>query len=349
MSFELVVNKWSEAEWSKQTAHLQGMSIFQTWPYVDLHSEGRLRSASRAMLRQDGVAVVAAQLRVKRLPLVGGGLAEMEWAPICAADSNDNAYRAFLNGVRRHYCQELNMEVRVYPRSTYDASLDARRAELLVEQGFVLDPQIRSYRTYILDLSADSDTLRAKLHRNWRSHLKNAEQCGFTIHAGDSPELFDRFEAIYNEMWRVKRFPTGVNVPLMRPLQARLTSNHRFYLSIASAEGVDVGGTLCATAGESFHYYLGASAPTARQGGAPGYLLQWHNIHWARSQGFRWYDTGGFDVEAAPSIEEFKRRMGGTAVIFPGCFVAPAARGSGQMYRAAERLYRRARRVMTGR
>lgn len=351
MTFRFAYDQWNETQWRDLTAGLHGLTIHQHWQYALVHSSGRLRRVSRVMLLRDNQAVVAAHFRIKMLPVLHAGVAEMDHGPLLASDAADvdDALVLFLRGVRERFCERSKLEVRLWLRSSLDALRDARLARILVDCGFARDSAAHPYSTFILDLSLSLSELRAGLHGKWRNQLNVAERAGLTIDAGCSVELFDRFSAIYEDMWRTKRFPTGVRVSLIRALQCRLPEADRFRIALARSGNQDIAATVCATVGDAMQYFLGASRPDSRQTGRPGYLLQWDNIEWAKVQGYRWYDTGGFDADAAPDVARFKRRMGGTPIVSPGCFVAVPPRGTVRLYRAAERVYRETRHLATGR
>lgn len=351
MNYRFACDEWNEVQWRALTAGLDCQSIYQTWHYAELHSRGPLRRVSRAAVLTAGRPVVAAHFRIKRLPLLGVGVTDMDYGPLMALGDSDleEAFKGFLDGVRAEYCGRRNHEARLWLRSTWDSDRDARLVKILQEHRFRHDPTVRAYHTYLIDLRPDLTTLRAKLHGKWRNQLNVAERAGLTLESGRAVELFDRFYRLYAAMWRVKRFPTGVRVPLMRDLQLRLPDHERFYIAVAVAGARDVAATVCATIGDTVLYFLGASDPEERHAGRPGYLLQWHNMQHARERGFRWYDTGGYNADDNPSVTQFKSRMGGTPVVFPGCFVAPAVRGTPRVYRAAERAYQKARHMAIGR
>jgi lipid II:glycine glycyltransferase (peptidoglycan interpeptide bridge formation enzyme) len=71
----------------------------------------------------------------------------------------------------------------------------------------------------------------------------------------------------------------------------------------------------------------------------PGYLLQWSNIAAAKAKGFRWYDTGGMPDDEQSEITEFKTRMHGAIVRFPGRFDVTAGKTPSRLFATAEHVY----------
>jgi lipid II:glycine glycyltransferase (peptidoglycan interpeptide bridge formation enzyme) len=254
----------------------------------------------------------------------------------------------FLDFVREEYFVRRGLNVRLVPRSTGCSKQNQALEEILQEARFVPNMRVRAYQTILLDLTLDLLTIRKRFDQKWRNQLNGAERSGLQIEMGRDPGFFARFEKLYKEMWAKKRFPTGVRIPIVRQLQRALPESRRFHITIATDGGEDVGATVCAVAGDTMLYYLGATSPTLRKNCRPGYLLQWSQIGAARELGLRWYDTGGV-LDDESEVSRFKRRMNGCFVRFPGRWeLSHKNRGAGA-YGVAEQLYRKLRRVCTGR
>lgn len=325
-------------------------NLYQNWYYGAAHSRGILRRISRAALIADGRCEVLAQFRIKKLPL-GPGVAEAEWAPLFDTPTvikDPSLLFEFLKRVKAEYCERRNLDLRITPRSTLSSAADGVICSVLKECGFQHNTAIRSYKTVILDLSRDLATIRKALDQKWRNQLNVAEKASLGIETGNSSEMFERFYAVYQEMWAHKRFPTGVRVPTIRKLQKTLPDAQRLHVTIAKEGNRDVGATACAYCGDSLLYFLGATSPQLRQNCRPGYLLQWAHITAAKDRGLRWYDTGGIPDDA-PEITRFKTRMNGTVVQFPGRFDLASRAESSKVYSLAEKGYHALRRLTTGR
>ena len=352
MKYRFVTDQWTATEWQSLASSFSGMNIYQTWHYAALHSRGPFRSVSRAALFANGCIQVMAQLRIKTIPLCNIGVAEIEWGPLWHSDNptqSEPALRAFLEGLRTKYFGKRKLEIRLVPRSTMSADGDIRLIQILEDHGFHRNGNIRQYLTCILDLSCSLDTLRKNFHRKWRNHLNKSEKYGLLVDFGNSLEHFDRFYSIYKKMWAKKRFPTGVRVPIIRQLQKCLPRSERFLITLVRDGQEDVGATVCAPIGDTMLYFLGATAPSIRRDCQPGYLLQWLNIQRAKNTGFRWYDTGGFNDETQKDIAEFKRRMNGLELVYPGQFIVIPGQSQSRLYMLTELLYRKTRRLFIGR
>lgn len=351
MKYRFVTDQWTAAEWQSLTSSFSDMNIYQTWHYAALHSRGPFRSVSRAAVCANGCIQVMAQLRIKTIPLCNIGTVEADWGPLWhlkESASDESTLGQFLDELRNEYCQKRNLQVRLKPRSTMSEEKDAKLIEILERHGFNRNVDARPYHTIVLDLSLPLETLRKNFHQKWRNQLNKAEKFELIVDFGNTSVHFDRFYALYKEMWAQKRFPTGVRVPIIRQLQKLMPQNERFFVTIVRNGDADIGSTVCTTLGNTMHYFLGASSLSISRDCRPGYLLQWQNIQKAKEMGLRWYDVGGFDDQVV-DIARFKRRMNGAEVVYPGQFEALPDQAPSKLYTFAELSYRRLRHVLTGR
>jgi lipid II:glycine glycyltransferase (peptidoglycan interpeptide bridge formation enzyme) len=348
LSFE--VDAWGADAWDGMAEGFGQASFYQSWHYGKLHARGPFRRASRAVLSVDGKCVVMAQFQLKRLPL-GPGVAESYWGPVfdpATLTDRPQLLREFLARAKQEYVGRRGLDLRFTPRGTLSAQNDAILRDVLVESGFRHNDGARPYKTSVLDVTRELAVIRKALDQKWRNQLNVAEKAGMTLEVGQSPEMFDRFYKLYEEMWAKKRFGTGVRVPVIRKIHSALPAGRGLRITIAKDGEQDVGATVCAVCGDTLLYFLGATSSELRSNSRPGYLMQWSHITFAKEAGLKWYDTGGIPDDA-PDIVRFKTRMNGTIVEFPGLFEAPSGAGSSRLYSIAEKGYRRLRRLTVGR
>lgn len=333
---------WNREEWGSLVSAFPALSLYQTWDYAQRHSPGRHRTVLRAVLGENDELRALGQMRVKRLPLLKAGTAELEWGPL---------YRSlhdlglFLVELRKEVVERRGIELRVHPRSTYQEEDDAELVRSIESAGFARDEAERPYQTNVIDLSPDLEDLQRGLHSSWRRQLRKSQASGLSIEEGASVDFFDRFSAVYGEMWESKQFITGVRHSIIRELVASCPKGEGFRISIAVLEGKDVGASVCAEWGDTVLYFLGASSPDLRSDCAPGHLLHWNNLVRAKDQGFAWYDLGGI-VDSGEGVNRFKRGMGGKEVVFPGCFVASPGGWAPKVYHLIEDSYQGLRRLI---
>jgi len=351
MTLRFETDLWNAGEWDGMADGFANANVFQLWHYGELHSQGPMRKVSRAALLAGTKCHVMAQFRIKKLPL-GPGVAEVEWGPLfdrARFSEQRHLVGEFLVRAREEYCIRRQLDMRIIPRGTLSAEQDGQFRDIFQQSGFHHNEAACRYRTVIVDVARDLPAIRKALDRKWRNHLNVAERAGMTLEIGGGPELFERFYRLYQEMWARKRFATGMRVSIIRKMQRVLPQERRMNIAIARDGGQDVGATVCASCGDTLLYYLGATSPRLRRSCRPGYLLQWSNIAAAREKGFRWYDTGGMPDDEASEITEFKTRMNGEIVQFPGRFDATAGKTPSRLFATAEHVYWRGRHVLTGR
>jgi peptidoglycan pentaglycine glycine transferase (the first glycine) len=339
-------DRWNAKQWDDLASRFPSRSIYQLGLYAEMHSCSRFRSYSRAaVMGTDGCADAMLQIRVKRPPFVKGGVADGEWGPLW---KDLDSLSSLLSGLRREYVEKRSIVLRMTPVSTYSESLDREFVQCLREEGFQRNPHVRAYLTVVIDLSRSLDDIRAGFHQKWRNQLNVAERAGLRHESGTSDEFFERFLRIYEQMWKDKKFPTGVRVPIIRRMHCSLPDAQKLLITIVKDGDTDLGATVCAACGNSLLYFLGATMPGLGTEARPGYLLQWLHIEKAKQLGLRWYDLGGYD-DNVEDIARFKKRTNGVIVQFPGQFECSPKVGSSIVYSVAEQLYRRSRKLVTGR
>jgi lipid II:glycine glycyltransferase (peptidoglycan interpeptide bridge formation enzyme) len=349
--YTVMIDQWSSEEWDNACATFSGRSLYQMGLYGLLHSSGLFRYCSRIAVFKDQQIAAAAQLRIKRIPVLSVGLADVDWGPIWndrEGNADFDALGAILNALRSEYCGNRKLQVRIRPRSTMDKNKDAMMAELFEKHGFRRNPTDRPYHTVIIDLDKSLDMIRAEFHQKWRNQLNVAERAGLVYEYGNSLEHFDRFYSIYKAMWRHKKFPTGVRLPIVREMQRQLPQNEKLLVTIVREDDRDIGATVCVAAGDTMLYYLGATAPNLRSDSRPGYLLQWLHIQKAKELGLRWYDLGGYD-DNYQTIARFKKRTNGLQLIFPGQFETLPGKSPSKVLDLCEKAFHSSRRLITGR
>lgn len=336
-------------EWRDVLDKCRGSNFFQSWEYGETHSVGPLRAVRRFVLQSEKGSTVMAQVRLKRVPIVNLGVAEIDWGPLWFS-AGESVPRDLIH----QFCSELKsllsdrhgFEVRMRPRSAFDAQIDAQGISAIVDSGFVRNDDAWAYRTVVLDLRKSDSDLLAGFHPDWRRKLRQAEKASIELESSTDLSLFDRFYELYLGLWSKKRYRTGIRVPLVRRANEELPHERRCLLTIARLGAQDIAASLCLMFGDTVHYYLGGSAIEFRRSVNPGYLLHWHNIQEARRRGFIRYDLGGLVGQGDTGINRFKTRTGGPIVYFPGQFEARSSNKKARAYAIAEVGFRHTRVVI---
>lgn len=232
------IANWDRAEWGSLTAWFPALSLYQTWDYAERHSPGRHRTVLRAVLGENNEPRAVGQMRVKRLPILKAGTAELEWGPLYRS-LDDLAL--FLTELRKEVVERRGIELRLHPKSTYSEETDADLVRTIESAGFAREESERPYRSIVIDLTPELDALQGSLHSSWRRRLRKSQASGLVIEEGDSVDFFDRFSRVYGEMWKSKQFITGVRHGVIRNMLETLPSQNGFRISVAALDGRDVG------------------------------------------------------------------------------------------------------------
>jgi lipid II:glycine glycyltransferase (peptidoglycan interpeptide bridge formation enzyme) len=188
-------------------------------------------------------------------------------------------------------------------------------------------PSVAPEATIRLDLSHDNDQLLKSMNEMRRRNLRKALRAGLTVYQDDDVELFHRLHVATAK--RQGFIPvTHENLRAQWDLLAPRTNCAMF---IARHQGEAAAGIwLTRFAGTVSVKLVGWDVSTP----APPHVsdaLQWAAIQWARTNGDRTYDLGGFDRRSAEclinsqpmphdfhgSASFYKLSFGGTAVLFP--------------------------------
>jgi lipid II:glycine glycyltransferase (peptidoglycan interpeptide bridge formation enzyme) len=285
-----------------------------------------------------------------KIPLIGAGVATALWAPLWRYEeditSAENHLTQFLSDVREEYCIKRGLQIRFDPRSTYSKDYDERLAQVFTKAGYNINPDVRPYRTIILDLNLDLSQLHANLHSKWRKELRDSEKAGIELEGGSNIELFDRFRKVYDEMWAKKTFATGVNMLAIRETQNTALKDQAFFVLIAKDNGKDIGAGVFSIIGNTIFYFLGASSPSMRQKSNPGYSILWTSVCRAKELGLRWYDLGGLSDLPDSGADRFKTRMNGIYTMFLGRYEARANAGTAGLVDIGEKWFKLIRRKL---
>jgi lipid II:glycine glycyltransferase (peptidoglycan interpeptide bridge formation enzyme) len=305
------VDSVTEQEWSELGRHFEDASIYQTWAYGSIRWGEK--NLSHIVLKDGDDPVAIAQLRIVRPKGIRAGVAYLRWGPLChsrARGLDADVVRAMADALRKEYTDKRGLCLEIVP----NAFEESRRAEVF--QGAFEQYQRKSvvgtekYRTFLLDLSPPLDDVRRALHRRWRGYLNAAERNELQVREGEDLERYDAFCRLYAQMWKRKRFRTGVRIEEFARIQERLPQFERMKIFLCEHKGSPVAALVCSAMGDTGIYLLGASIDADMRLKA-SYLLHWNVIKWLKNSGIRYYDLGGIDPIKNPGGFQFKRGLSG--------------------------------------
>jgi peptidoglycan biosynthesis/recognition FemAB-like protein len=340
------VRRASEFEWSQFASSLWGYGYQQTWAYGQ-ELAGRRGAASEHLLIIEGDRLLgAADVRFKRIPIIGGGLAYVSGGPLLSLHPENDKFASFLGktiqALREEYTVRRGCVLRIaLPVGMVDSRVSV--AEVFNRIGYREierhEDSIRPYRTMRLDITGSLKEIRARFDQKWRNALNGALKQNLSVSVWDDAESITRFGSLFDSFVNRKGFMVDLGPTFYGQVQRRLPLEERLVVQLVKQDGDVVAGHVSSMLGDTCVYLLGATS-TAGLRSKAAYLLQWNTIVLAKEKGLRWYDLGGVDPVANPGVYHFKRGLGGEDVTAPGPFEASPSPWRGMVVRHAEAVHR---------
>ncbi|MBP7051873.1 MAG: peptidoglycan bridge formation glycyltransferase FemA/FemB family protein [Phycisphaerae bacterium] len=293
----------------------------------------------------EGEIIGLADVRVKRIPALGTGIAYINGGPLVRRNDDSNADRLALclKSLIQEYAERRGMVLRVMS-PVGEAKWDQTQAAVLSNVGFSPCEAVRPYRTFLLDIARPPEEIRRNMAQKWRNGLNQSEKRGLSIRTGTDPALLREFCDLFSRFIDRKGFTVDLTPPFYLAVQEKAPEADRFEINLAEVDGTVVAGHVASLLGDTSVYLLGASSDEGLKAKA-SYLLQWRAIQSARERGLRWYDLGGIDPEGNPGVYHFKSGLGGQDITAPGPVEYAASGFERAAVRGCERAYRLLRRV----
>lgn len=339
-----VVETCPPEQWPEVTARFRDNTFRHSSAYADRFAAHQSAQCEYAVVRRGSDIAGAASVRVKKLPVIGGGIAYIGRGPLTR--QGDGEDRGNLEGVldafRSEYVESRNLVLRI------QAGLGPPEWNDVVEsvfrdRGFEPTDKATRYRTFLLDIDRPLDDIRKTFAKKWRYELTQSEKAEMEIRFGTDDENYRRFQKIFNEFVAAKGFDAVPDADFLAPVQTALGEEMKLRIGWADCEGRMVSGGLWGMLGDTAVWVLGASTPEGLQNRA-AYRLQWETIAIAKEMGMKWYDLGGINPETNPGVYHFKKGLGGEDLTAPGPFEAAPKSIRGSLTLQCEEIYKRLRR-----
>jgi CelD/BcsL family acetyltransferase involved in cellulose biosynthesis len=265
-------------------------------------------------LRQAGEVVAIADVRVRELPVLGGGLAFVTGGPLTRNDRHFDPARYVdaVEALRRRYVDERGCVLRILAPVGPPEWNDALNA-VLAKGGFESTDAASPYRTLLLPVGCDLAEIRRRFHQKWRNQLNRAEREHIEVRVGSDTEFLDRFAALFEEFVVRKGFDVFYGADFYQRLQRELPEQERYVVLLAEREGQLLSGAVTSMLGDTCVLLLAATSPEGLKCKA-SYLIQWRTIELARERGCVNYDQGLINPEGNPGVYHFKVGLAGTDV-----------------------------------
>ncbi len=330
------------ARWHELAPGFDDLSYRQAWEFGHACATRLGARSEHVAIIEGGRLVGLADVRVKRVPLVGAGIAYVNGGPLVRRGGQGlECLSACLRGLIEHYVHRRGLVLRVLPPVRDPASIAAQK-DVFAEMGFVPAETPEPYRTMLVSLEPPLEQIRKQLAQKWRNGLNRAERNGLAVRSGTGEALFEEFCRLYAELLDRKGFDVDLNADFYARVQRDLPEPQRFTVSLVDVDGEPAAGHVASLLGDTCVYLLGASNARGMQSKA-SYLLQWHAIETARSHGCLWYDLGGIDPDGNPGVYHFKQGLGGIEVTGAGPFEIARGGARRRIVQSCERMYRTVR------
>jgi len=337
------VDNRDDNSWYDVLRGFDDANLFQTWAFAEV-AAGR-RNLCAVLLKQKGEIVAAGLVRIKRVPILGIGLAYVHRGPLWrrrGVERNINDLRQALRALRNEFVCKRGLTLRVHPVLFDD---DPFAASILAEESFdQVQNQIRD-QTILMDLTPSIDDLRKGFDHKWKQDLKRAEENHLHVTEGTDDCLVDQVIPLYEEMVSRKSFTGSKGIYKFKEIQARLPEDFKIRISLCMADEEVCAGVAWSAIGEMGVLLYAATSNAGRLCKA-SYLLQWKVVNHLRQQGCVCYNLNGIDPIKNPGTYRFKKRLGGShgrEVFYLGKFDASAGSLSGSLIRLRDKIRLRRR------
>lgn len=177
--------------------------------------------------------------------------------------------------------------------------------------------RVEEFHTLAIDLNQSEETIHSGINRTFKTHIRRAEKLNVTFRRLDLTHVNDRllYQQSFAEFVRQKKI---IALPDWR-LQAFIESK-AFIVTVIEKDGIPI----------TFHAYVHdknrvrlltshAVSQTLFDENETGFCNKfhhWHDILYAKSGGFIWYDFGGVSKNENNGRDYFKKSFGGERQVF---------------------------------
>lgn len=307
--YSVEIDSTNEKQWGELLLEFDDANMHQTW------SEGAInygeRNLSHLVLRRDGEVIGMAQISIRKLSIIGAGIATVYWGPMWRRKdrpANYDVLEKMIVVLKNEYVAKRSLLLRIWPIGFENS--EETTISMLEKHGFIRNSAVQPYRTLLLDLSPSLEELRKNLEQKWRNQLNVAERSNLSLMEGSGDEMFLTFLKLLDEMISRKRFTSEVNYDRYRRIQSDLPECLKMKIFHCICEGEPVLAGVFSAIGGTGTYLLGATANKGMKVNGSN-LLHWGVIKWLKEKGCQSYDLGGIDPSGNSGVYHFKRGIAG--------------------------------------
>lgn len=255
----------------------------------------------RVTLREGGEITAGAQILWRSLP---GNLSALAYVPMGPVVDWQDASRtsALLDALHDVARAKGAFCLKIEPT----APASERTAEdLVLSRGFKPSRQTVQWRsTIVIDLTGTEEDMFARADKKHRQKVRRADRLGVVVRTGSESEI-PAFCDLLRETGTRKEF-AAYPPDYYRISYEQLVRGGRGRLLLATHSDDIVAGIMIFILGPTAYCMYAASSSGRRDLMAP-YLLHWHGLQWARSEGCNAYDYCGIPDEIGLDPEGYAR------------------------------------------
>lgn len=323
-------------------------SYWQSLNYGAACARRQGAQSEHSAIYNKGDLIGLAEVRMRKLPLLGSGIAYVGGGPLTRLDSlngeiGKQRFAQCLQALRDEYVLRRGLVLRILaPIGLPEWNADI--SNVMIKESMEQTDLSPRYRTMLVDINKQASSIRESFGRRWRRGLREAERNEIQLRIANKVDDIEKFCEMYEKMRIHKSFDVNLDAKFFSNLLEQSSEEDEYELLLAEADSQLIAGILTCTLGETCVYLIGASNDKGRQLRA-SFLLHWKSIMAANKRGMRWYDVGGIDPVADSGGYTFKSGMGGVDVEAAGPFDASPSGLSGKVMPIVETCYRISRRI----
>jgi len=304
---QFIPSDYDQTGWDDRIVRFDGLSLLQKWAWGAAKAEAGVWAVERGLLQEENGRILgAAQVMIRRLPWIGGGLGWIARGPLSAPGETER-YAALLSALRRHYVEDRHLYLRISPALPAGLLPDSR----LEAAGF-RRAGISGWASAVVDLDPPEDVLRRRLAQKWRNGLNKAERADVLVEVKAGGDDFTGFLDSYSAFVAGRGFSTSVTGDVLAALQRLLPDTGKMKWWRCTQHGEQLGSALIIRYGDRAEYLAGTLTEAGRRYNA-GQILLWRALLAEKQNGARWFDLGGMDPDLTPQgVLAFKAGIGGT-------------------------------------
>ncbi len=336
MSSELVpLFTQPAAQWDT-LCQTQRAHLLQTYAWGELKSKFGWR-VERLALPDDKTNPPGAQILYRRL---APGLT-IAYLPRGPFGTPDQINPAFIEKLKKHVRARGAVLLKIEPDWPHN---DPRTQTLRAAHAQPTPETIQPPATIHLDLTANLDTVLARMKPKWRYNIRLAERKDVTVRTGTRDDLLAFYELMRLTGVR-DHFAIHDATYYDTAFQLLQTRGHAELL-IAEYEHTPLAMIFVTAFADQAIYLYGASGNTERNR-MPNHALHWAAIQWAKARGCSRYDLWGIPPNATDTVEnenlpsslyQFKQGFGGNVVQYTGAWDIVFDPVKHQLYKLARKL-----------